>query len=193
MIEENTFAPLLKFWHLNALDSEPDTCDTNKHLSDDELFTMASYRGFDNASDTATQHLSHCASCLDKWSNWCSAIHLAATDNSKEDNNYILGFGLLEAAATEVQDEVVYSRSACGRFLLSVYPQKLKSDTMMITLELIAGSPNEFEGRHFQIRDYNGQILLDGFLRDQRLARVAKNLNHINLGQWTLIEVTTQG
>ena len=183
-VKENPLTPLLMAWQQAAIVDFDSFGVGGRHLSDDELYGLAVSGAISRAREQQVEHLSLCPVCQQKWAEWLRAVYLAG--GLEEDRGNIHSFGLLEAAAGLKQQDAISSKSACGKFVLGVYPKKGLADQVMITLEYIGGEAADMEGRQFVVRERGGRVLLDGLLRNGRLARVYDSLDDIDLGQWTL-------
>ncbi len=156
------------------------------HLKSDALYRLAECSGLKEASEQELEHLSLCPICLAAWVEWQESLQiLKMTDSGPA---VMMTYGLLKAAASTEWKEPQQLESACGRFLLTVFPELDSPGRGLITLELKAQEQDTaVEGQRLVVRDAEGMVLLAGTLRDGRLAGRNDNLYAIKLASWTIV------
>lgn len=161
------------------------------HLSMEDLYRMAEPGGMAKAGEEAMEHLSLCPACLEEWASWRRAItileDLKREEAEPEESVPDFAYGMREAAATGRPDEPVSIRSRCGRFVLGILPKVNDPEKGMVTLEAVADEEISVEGKSVMLRDRNGLLLLEGTLRNGRLARLCEDLSRIDLSTWSLV------
>ena len=126
---------------------------------------------------------------MKKWIAWKEAISLSKQSGGEIER--VLCCGFLEAAASKGPVEAITSKSSCGKFILGVYPKKDSTEHVLVTLEYVDGDPSEMEGRKFSVRDTKSNLVIEGVLRNGRMARVLENFTEIDLAKWSLVENNT--
>lgn len=191
MMKENTLEAYLEIWKgARSAQLVPDA-GKGGHIPLPGLYRMAGEGGIDGASDAEVDHLSLCPDCLARWARWrqaiCEAEALDGAEAEAADGPAVLTCGFREAAASWGPGEPVTMRSGCGRFILGLLPQVDDPDKGLVTLEAAADGTLSVEGRRFIVRDRNGVVILDGRLRQGRLARTCERLKDLDLSAWTLV------
>jgi hypothetical protein len=157
-----------------------------KHLSEKVLCQMAFSGGVKEADPKDLAHLSLCPECLNEWAKFRQSIS-DIEDSAGYEEQRLVTWGMLEAAAADKSVEAVRLTSTCGRFFLGLLPQMDNPENGMITLELKSNTASELEGHKATVIDYKGRVLLEGVLCQGRLARRIEKLSHINLTHWMVI------
>jgi len=156
------------------------------HLGPEILYRLADTSGLKNANEQELEHLSLCPACLTAWVEWQESIKTINMPDLATDA--FMTYGLLKAAATVEWIEPLQLESACGQFLLTVFPELSSPDRGMITLEVKdLQQDTVVEGRHLIVRDGNGANILSGMLCEGRLAGRYENIKRLKLDSWTLV------
>ncbi len=185
MNSEMALQTCLKIWREEY--SRPERqADQGGHLSDRILYGMALAGGFKKADSNDASHLSLCPVCLGKWAKLRRAVSDLNVSESYEDEK-IVSWGMLEAAATDKPLEALSLTSSCGNFVLGVLPRVGDPESGMITLEVISDASSEMEDRRASVTDKAGRLLLQGVIRQGRLARKIEKLSKVNLAKWTVV------
>jgi hypothetical protein len=192
MRKENTVEAYLQIWKEVQRPVPDEMVSPGGHLSLEALYRMAGKDGIEEASEIEIDHLSFCSDCLEQWALWRQAIRDAETldkpeEIMREDGSEILSCGFREAAASSGPGEAFTMRSSCGRFTLGLLPRMDDPDKGLVTLEAVAEGGMSVEGRRFVVRDRNGVVVLDGRIRQGRLARTCDSLRDLDLSAWTLV------
>jgi len=166
-----------------------------QHLDQKSLINLARSGGLSEAAGTALEHLDNCPSCLTEWAAWRRAFSLTEDEQSAEHLDIDTAdatasgfspkpaFGYLEAAAgSEMKPQGLVLESSCGTYRLEVLPDRQESGSGMIILSKLTENP----ARTVTLRDRKGLIILSGDLENDRLARIHKNLNELDLSIWTV-------
>ena len=168
---------------------------SRRHLDQKSLIDLARSGGLEKAAGTALEHLDRCPSCLAEWASWRRAFSLTEDEQSADhsdldttaalDHGFSLkpAFGYLEAAAgSEMKPQALVLESSCGTYRLEVLPDRQETGSGMVILSKLTGNP----ARTVTLRDRKGEIVLSGVLENDRLARIYKNLNELDLSIWTV-------
>jgi hypothetical protein len=155
------------------------------HLSGETLYSLARAGGVQNAEPAAAEHLSRCARCLRQWADWRKA--LTALEGPSQEEPPLTACGMLKAAAAPERQEPLTLKSDCGRFTIRILPQLGEPERGMIAVEASPEHAAGLEGKEVTLRDRRGRVLLQGRLRQGRVARRAQDLSGIDLGTWTLM------
>ncbi len=157
------------------------------HLAEEALYRLAVPGGLDKAAVEELEHLSLCPACQTEWAAWLDSFEIVnTTDEHVDENDTVLGFGLLKAAAASLFSEPVCLESSCGRFELSVFPDMDKPERAMVVLEVKAGGRN-LDGRYCVVRDGSGAVICKGVLEDGRCAGRIAELSLLDLKTWTVL------
>lgn len=184
MTDQDYLQPAMAAWQKACLSGEIKEYGKGGHLTDDDFYPLAVPGGIDTAAEQIVDHIASCPVCLEKWAMWRRAVSDTAVNESEEEQ--IISYGMLRAAAGKEQKEAVNIKSNCGRFILGIYPQKDDPGKAMVVLEFVEG--HALEGKKFVVRDNTGNILIDGSLQQGRVARVCEDFKKVDLSKWTLIE-----
>ena len=152
------------------------------HLADTALYRLAAAGGLEDASDEEREHLALCPSCLAAWASWCDSLEIVAGE--AETSEARCGIGLLKAASASLFQEPLSLLSTCGRFELSVYPEREEGRRGLVTLEVLDAADSE--GRCCEVRDGAGTILLQGIIEEGRVAGRIDDLAALDLKTWTV-------
>ena len=155
------------------------------HILEEDIYKMAEDGGMEVADPKAIEHLSLCPVCMDNWVGWREAVSVLEPGGAEEES--IMSYGLVEAAATYDIKEAINYHSACGRFTLTLSPPLDSEEEWLVTLRAVDDHIS-FEGVYIEIRDRNGVLLLEGKLVNGRLARYRGDLSNVDLSNWTIIE-----
>ncbi len=185
MNSETALQTCLKIWREEYFRPDQDA-GKGGHLSDRILYEMALAGGFKNADSKHSSHLSLCPVCLGRWAQLRRAVS-DLNEGESYDDEKIVSWGKLEAAATDKSLEALSLKSSCGRFVLGVLPRMGDPDSGMVTLEVISGVGAEMEGRRATVSDNAGRVLLQGAIRQGRLARKIERLPKVDLAKWTVV------
>lgn len=185
MQDESLIHKALSAWKL--LPGEQLKGSTQKHLGEEILYQLALPGGLQDAAAEDLEHLSLCPVCLKEWSSWLESLDILA-DNEEDTNgqDIHLSFGFLKAASASLFTEPISLDSACGRFELSIYPDREQVKQGMIVIE-IRKDAKSFENRYCVVRDGTGTIILRGMLEDGRLAGRLDDLSQLDLKTWTVV------
>jgi len=156
------------------------------HIPEEIIYKMAEDNGMTNAVAENIEHLSFCPVCMEKWALWREAISVAAED--EKESPFLMSYGYLKAAATVEAREPVSSLSSCGRFRLNIEPPLEKEDKWLVIIEMVTDAETSLEGRNIEVRDRKGRVLLDGKIKQGRMARFWTTMEDFDLSNWTLIE-----
>lgn len=156
------------------------------HIPEEIIYKMAEDNGMTNAVAENVEHLSFCPVCMEKWALWREAIFVATED--EKESPFLMSYGFLKAAATVEAREPVSSLSSCGRFRLNIEPPLEKEDKWLVIVEMAKDVETYLEGRDIEVRDRKGRVLLDGKIKQGRMARFWTTLEDFDLSNWTLIE-----
>jgi len=185
MKEEKKLQAYLRIWENIHTDRvKADQYDTS-HILEEDIYKMAEDGGMERADPKAIKHLSLCPVCMDNWVGWREAISVLEQGGAEEES--IMSYGLVEAAATHGIKEAISYDSACGRFTLTLSPHLNFEEEWLVTLRAVEDNISS-EGMYIEIRDRNGGILLEGRLVNGRLARYRGDLSNVDLSKWTIIE-----
>ncbi len=183
------FHESFKYWNEVYFSDVKTEAEKGRHISTKEIYMMAEYRGIEKCRQELVEHLSLCPACLKKWAEWRMAVNtlenLEKDDLSEQEN--LLSYGLLKAAATDGPKGPLSLRSSCGKFTLNLLPQMDDPGKGMITLESTTDGNHDLKERNVTIRDANGLVILDGKFRHGRLARRCDNITDIVLNSWTIV------
>jgi len=168
MDEEEKLQSYLRIWkNICTEKSKTDPYDI-PHIPEEDIYKMAEVGGMGKADPEAIEHLSLCPICMDSWIGWREAVSVLKQDEAEKE--YIMSYGLVEAAATHDVKEAINYHSACGRFTLTLSPPMDSGEQWLVTLRAMDDHIS-FEGIFIEIRDRNGVVLLEGRLVNGRLAR----------------------
>jgi hypothetical protein len=157
----------------------------NNHLSIAELAQYARPGGLASADEAVLEHLAFCPICLEKCADACKKDETLSTMAAADD---WYGGGMMEAAASEGAGGPLFLPSACGDFILRLFPEGGESPRSMVALEAITvESGKKAEGRRVTVRDNRGEVLLSGTIVGGRIARMVETLSHYDLQAWSLI------
>ena len=85
------------------------------HVSDRRLYLMALSGGIKDADAEDVSHLSLCPVCMGKWAKLRQAVS-DTEDSEKFEDDRVVSWGMLEAAATDKPAGPLRLRSGCGNF-----------------------------------------------------------------------------
>ncbi len=180
MTDQQMITQALTVWASEQSEDERrDPAET--HLTDTALYRLAVAGGLEDASDDERQHLALCPSCLAAWASWGDTLEIVAGEDDAEE---LCGIGLLKAAAASMFQEPLSLLSTCGRFELSVYPEREEGRRGLVTLEILDTADSE--GRCCVVRDGAGTILLQGVIEEGRVAGRIDDLAALDLKTWTV-------
>ena len=156
------------------------------HVSDRRLYRMALPGGMRDAEAEDFSHLSLCPVCMGKWAELRQAIS-DIEDSEKFEEDRMVSWGMLEAAATDKAAGPLRLRSGCGNFVLGVLPRMGDPENGMVTLEVVSDAASEMEGRKATVKDHGGRTILEGTIRQSRLARKIGRLSQLDLARWSVV------
>ena len=182
-MENNSLNQNLRIWKEMQGDPGEKPLGNFPHLSEEALYQLAEKGGIKKGDRDAVEHLSHCPICMKEWVAWREAIR--TVDELDDEEEAVMSYGMLKAAATHKPMEPLSQQSGDERFRLGVLPEIDRPTKGMITLDAVveAGS---FEGRRVFVRDRKGRVLLEGKMHDGRLARLCDDLSQLDLSTWTV-------
>lgn len=186
MNEDTAWKICFQTWQSVYLKPAQEIAQEKVHLSEKTLYQIALSGGMKEAGPRDLAHLSLCPLCLNQWANFRKSIS-DIEDATGYEEQRLVTWGILEAAATHNPMEAVRLKSACGKFFLGLLPQMGNPENGMIILELESKTALELEGHRAVVRDHKGRILLEGAICQGRLARRIENLSSINFTHWTVI------
>ena len=185
MNDEEKLQPYLRIWkNIYTEKMKTDPYDI-PHILEEDIYKMVEDGGMVKADPEAIEHLSLCPVCMDNWVGWREAISVLEQGGGEEQS--IMSYGIVEAAATHDIKEAINYHSACGRFTLTLSPPLDSEEEWLVTLRAVDDHIS-FEGMYIEIRDRNGVLLLEGRLVNGRLARYRGDLSNVDLSNWTIIE-----
>lgn len=184
MITEKHLKKYIHIWHEQSTAAPVD----DAHLSPEKIYQLAVPGEILSAPQKELNHLSVCASCMSDWAFW-SRVHTEDPGETADDMPSTITGGMLKAAASPGEREALKLKSACGRFLLGVFPEMGTPDRGLITLEAIADAYGIYNGKTVGVRDAKNRIVLSGVMENNRIARRCENFQDIDLSSWTLVIV----
>lgn len=184
----NQLQSYLKVWR-NTTANEMNSGEIDiVHPTDENIYMMAEDGGMQTAAPGMLEHLSLCPVCMEKWADWREAITAVEEESTEPVTMPLATHGILRAAATTGSKDPLSSLSGCGRFRLEAAPPIDSSDRWLITLEVVREEDTTLEGREVIARERNGRVLLEGRIRQGRMARYWVSPGDFDLSCWTLIE-----
>lgn len=176
---ENFLKNVLGMW-LNA-----DTPAINdNHLTDSELYNLASDHGLQHAEVNTLEHLSLCPTCMRAWLEWKETLEILEEQEEEKADEYF-ATGLLRAASASLYSEPLSLPSSCGRFELTIFPDMEANNQAMVVLEVVE-SQDMFNGVFAVVRDGSSRVILQGTIEDARCAGRINELNSLDLKTWTV-------
>lgn len=167
----------LTAWDHSALFSQD-------HLKARRLYEIARIGGIQSATPLEQAHLSLCPECLEYL--WLfSLTDEALADTEDEDEYPVMGYGFLKAAAAE-DFEPVETKSSCGYFVLSIFPELDSPDRGMAVLAA-AWETDRYNGLQASVRDAKGAVILKSKILQGRAAVKVEDLDRLDLSEWTVI------
>ncbi len=200
---------------LEELHNETANERTIRHLDEETRRRLAGSGGLETATAAELEHLDDCPLCLAQWAAWRRAL-TAADEDFVDDFNCELdqsglaqesfshqAFGYLEAAASDTKKtRPLVLESSCGSYRLEILPDRQENNEGMIILSRLSGKQKPTEKQNptekpgptenqrpippVTVRDRAGLIIISGALENNRLARIRKNLNELDLSIWTV-------
>ncbi len=165
------------------------------HLDQQSLIRLAAAGGLDQAAAHELEHLDHCPLCLAEWAAWRRAVGAAAecsdtdpaedTDSDDLHDNFIRHqtYGFLEAAASgPAVTRPLVLESHCGTYRLEILPDRQPNNTGMVVLHRLISNPLT----EVTVRDRQGVEIISGTLENDRIARIHKDLDKLDLSIWTV-------
>ncbi len=157
------------------------------HFDDGTLYNLTAAGAIADAEPELLRHLSRCPTCLAEWAEWRKARSLAEEDEAAPAAP-LLAYGFLQAAASVLHDGLSM-QSQCGSYRLDLLPKVDDGLTTLIVFEVLSAE-EALENALVTIHDRFGKKLLEGRLRDGRLARPIYNPDQFDLSTWTVSIMT---
>lgn len=186
MITDNELKQCLDIWFADYSERKTELASMPPHMTEERLYELAGEGRFAAARPEETAHLSRCPQCMAQWAFWCEVEH-AEIPADEEKASPVISGGILRAAAGPGVREAQKSPSDCGRFQLGIFPELNNPDAALIALEVIAGEANPHDGIFASVRDANGNQVISGVIKNNRLARRHERLSQLALSAWSLV------
>lgn len=153
-----------------------------EHIPIETLIQYALPNGFKGASTYDIRHLSLCPRCLNNF------FFLSETEDdfnsieNKEDDQFILDFGMLKAAASDMTNPVEL-RSDSRRFTLGIYPDEDNPNHALLILQT---EENKFEGSLVCIKDARNRLIMNARIQLGKASQTTDHLDQFDLSTWSL-------
>jgi hypothetical protein len=156
------------------------------HLSAQKLYQFSLEEGLQKAKNIEINHLSLCPKCLNAWKTLCDLTgSTKADDYYEKEGHSILSFGVLQAASSKITGALSV-KSACGKFVLGIFPEVDNPKKAMIVLET-EDDARTYQGMIANVRDSKNNIIMDAQIKHGRAAVKIDNLDAIDLSTWSII------
>lgn len=194
MTDANNLDRAFYAWQETKLEElkSDDSGSPQQHLDEKLLLRLADRGGLESAATIELEHLENCPLCLAEWATWRRAF-TAAEDCSENNSAADLdcdfsahqAFGYLEAAASgTTKNQALTLESNCGTYRLEILPNRQENNEGMIILTRL--TENQDSVAKLTVRDRTGRKVISGPLENNRLVRIHKNLDELDLSIWTV-------
>ncbi len=195
--ETNNLDQAFSAWREIRLEelNDADSGSRTPHFDEKMLLRLADRGGLKRAAAGELEHLENCPLCLAEWAAWRRAFSAADECNESDENRAAAdlndefpahqAFGYLEAAASAApQTQALTLESSCGTYRLEILPDRQDNNEGMIILNRL--TENRDAVAKLTVRDRAGRIIISGPLENNRLVRIHKNLDELDLSIWTV-------